>query len=64
LKDLKRDLDSSKSNFTFKVTWINSSKHKDWVEKLTVEDKNKINVRVLRTGRRHKYIEMTEDFSR
>jgi len=56
---LKRELDVNKSNFSFKVTWINSLKHKDWVEKLGVEDKNKLTVRVLRTGRRSKYIEMT-----
>lgn len=59
LKELKRELDVNKSNFSFKVTWINSLKHKDWVEKLGVEDKNKLTVRVLRTGRRSKYIEMT-----
>ena len=63
LKSLKKELDSNKSNFTFRVTWINSSLHKDWVAKLGVENPNVLNVRVLRTGRRIKYIEMSDDFN-
>lgn len=46
------------------MTWINSSVHKDWVSKLGVEDSSKLNVRVLRTGRRVKYIEMGDEFSK
>ena len=64
LKELKKDLDNNKSNFTFRVTWINSSVHKDWVQKMGVEDTSKLNVRILRTGRRVKFIEMGDDFSR
>lgn len=56
LKHLKKELDASKSNFTFRVTWINSSVHTDWVQKMGVEDPSVLNVRVLRTGRRVKYI--------
>lgn len=63
LRDLKKELDVGKSNFLFKITWINSSVHKDWVQKMGVEDPSKLNVRVLRTGRRIKYVEMSEDFS-
>lgn len=64
LKDIKKEVDSNRSNFNFKFSWIDSSKHKDWVEKLGIEDPKKIHIRVLRTGRRTKYIEMSDDFSK
>lgn len=63
LKETKSKLDETNTNFMLKVTWINSHKHKDWVEKMGVQNKDKVTVRVLRTGRRVKYIEMEEDFS-
>lgn len=64
LKDAKRDIESNRSNFHYKFSWIDSSKHKDWVEKLDIEDNGQLQVRVLRTGRRNKYIPMTGEFTR
>ena len=64
MKDAKRDIESNRSNFHYKFSWIDSSKHKDWVEKLDIEDNGQLQVRVLRTGRRNKYIPMTGEFTR
>lgn len=64
MKEAKKEVESNRSNFHYKFSWIDSSKHRNWVEKMEIQDNNDLQVRVLRTGRRTKYIEMTEDFSK
>ncbi len=63
LKKLKKEFDNKRSRLNFKFVWMNSSLHKEWVDKLEIEDPTKLNVRILRTGRRTKFIKMASEFS-
>lgn len=62
LKNLQKSFDNKKSRISLKFVWINSDLHKDWVKDMEVE-KGKLVVRVLKSGRRTKFIKMKEEFS-
>lgn len=42
---------------------MDSTKHKDWVSKFEIKNPSEVALRVLKTGKRSKFIELTEEFN-
>ncbi len=62
MKALKKEYTSKRSRLKFNFVWMNSSVHNEWRKKLDLEDID-MQVRVLRVGRRNKYITMKGPYS-
>lgn len=64
LKDLKSTYDNNKSSFALKFSWIDSSKHSEWNNKLEVSDSETPTVRILNPGRRKRFVKLESQVSK
>lgn len=64
LKNVKSNYENNLNSFSFKFSWIDSSKHVEWNEKFGVEDTNTTGLRIFNPGRRKRYLTLNDGFSK
>lgn len=65
MKSLKKEVEAKKENsISFKFMWIDSSKHKKWNDKFSVDGEQSTAIRVLNAGKRKRFLPVEGEYNR